>query len=422
MALISHFGGLVIHTTRGLFFIEKSGKNSYNKQSCTHFHPYYYERLLFTQIKDPTMKLRIEKQNLISGVSIVSKAIPSRTTMSILQCILIDASSSDIRLIANDTELGIETIADGIIEEHGIIAVNADIFSNIVRKLPDGEIEISTEGYEKVMIRSGKAKFNILGRDGSDFTYLPDISREYGINVSQFTLRDIINKTIFSISSSDSNKMMNGELFEIDGNNLRVIALDGHRIAIRRVELKESYENRKVIIPGKTLSDISKIIGGDMEKTVSVYFTDKHAMFEFDSTVVVSRLIEGEYFKVDQMLSNDFETHVRISRQELLSCLDRATLLVKEEDKKPIIMMIRETSIELKINTTLGSMDEEIMIDKDGDDMNIGFNPKFLIEALRSIDEDDIDIYLLSSRAPAFIRDDYSYCYLVLPVNFITID
>ncbi len=368
------------------------------------------------------MKLRIEKQNLISGVSIVSKAIPSRTTMSILQCILIDASSSDIRLIANDTELGIETIAEGIIEEHGIIAVNADIFSNIVRKLPDGEIEISTEGYEKVMIRSGKAKFNILGRDGSDFTYLPDISREYGISVSQFTLRDIINKTIFSISSSDSNKMMNGELFEIDGNTLRVIALDGHRIAIRRVELKETYENRKVIIPGKTLSDISKIIGGDMEKNVSVYFTDKHACFEFDSTVVVSRLIEGEYFKVDQMLSNDFETHVRISRQELLSCLDRATLLVKEEDKKPIIMMIRGTSIELKINTTLGSMDEEIMIDKDGDDMNIGFNPKFLIEALRSIDEDDIDIYLLSSRAPAFIRDDYSYCYLVLPVNFITID
>ena len=159
-----------------------------------------------------------------------------------------------------------------------------------------------------------------------------------------------------------------------------------------------------------------------MEKTVSIYFTDRHALFEFDDTIVVSRLIEGDYFKVDQMLSGDYQTHLRINRQEFLSCLDRATLLVKEEDKKPIILMISDAAVEIKINTTLGSMDETIPIDKDGEDLNVGFNPKFLIDALRAIDDEEIDIYLLSQRAPAFIRDGQNYCYLVLPVNFINID
>ena len=367
------------------------------------------------------MKLQINKTNLIAAVNIAAKAVPSKTTMSILQCILIDASTERIKLIANDTELGIETGVEGTILSHGIIAVNADIFSNIVRKLPDGIVNISTEG-EKVTIQCEKAKFNILGKDGSDFTYLPEIARDYCIEISQFTLKDVIARTIFSISSSESNKMMTGELFEISDNILRVVALDGHRISIRNVELKKSYEGRKVIIPGNTLSDISKILSGDMEKTVSIYFTDRHALFEFDDTIVVSRLIEGDYFKIDQMLSGDYQTHLRINRQEFLSCLDRATLLVKEEDKKPIILMISDAAVEIKINTTLGSMDETITIDKDGEDLNIGFNPKFLIDALRAIDDEEIDIYLLSQRAPAFIRDGKNYCYLILPVNFINID
>ncbi len=367
------------------------------------------------------MKLAINKKDLISAVSIVSKAVPNKTTMSILECILLDASQERIRLIANDTELGIETVVEGTIEEHGIIAINADFFSNIVRKLPDGDVLISTQG-EKVFIRCEQAHFNIMGKDGSDFTYLPAIDRSYAVEMSQYTLKDVISRTLFSVSANDSNKMMTGELFEIKDGYLRVISLDGHRISIRRVALKTSYDNKKVIIPGKTLSEISKILSGSTENIVKLYFTDKHVLFEFDDTIVVSRLIEGEYFKVDQMLSNDFQTHIRINRQELLSCLDRATLLVKEEDKKPIIMMIHDTDVELKINTTIGSMDEVIPIDMNGETMNIGFNPKFLIDALRSIDEEDIDIYLLSSRAPAFIRDENSYCYLILPVNFINID
>ncbi len=367
------------------------------------------------------MKLQIEKQSLVNGVSIVSKAVPSKTTMPILECILIDASGEYIKLIANDTELGIETTVVGAIDEPGIIAIDASIFGNIVRKLPDGMVTIATDG-EKVAIRCGNAKFNILGHDGADFSYLPDVDHGYGIEVSEFTLKDIIAKTIFSLATNDSNKMMTGELMEIQDNTLRLVALDGHRISIRKVELKESYNNKKVVVPGKTLSEISKILGSDMEKMVKIYFTDKHAVFEFDSTVVVSRLIEGEYFKVDQMISSDYEAKITINRQEFLSCLDRSTLLVKEEDKKPIILLVRDGNVEFKISTALGSMDENIEVEKEGCDLNIGFNPKFLIDALRAISEDQVTIYLLNSRAPAFIRDDSSYCYLVLPVNFINVD
>lgn len=367
------------------------------------------------------MKLSIEQKNLITGVNIAARAVPAKTTMSILKCILIDASTEKIRLIGNDTDLGIETVVEGTIAEHGVVAVDADIFSNIVRKLPDGTVNITVEG-EKVTIQCEQARFVILGRDGTDFVYLPEIDKSYGIEISQFTLRDIIARTIFSLSTNESSRMMTGELFEIRDNQLRVVALDGHRISIRHVDLKNSYPDKKVIIPGKTLTEISKILSGDMEKTANLYFTDKHALFTFDNTTVASRLIDGEYFKIDQMISNDFQTHVNINRQELLSCLDRATLLVKEEDKKPIILLIRDDQVEMKINSTIGSLDEVIAITKEGADLNIGFNPKFLIDALRAIDDERVDIYLLSSRAPAFIRDDHSYCYLILPVNFIDAD
>jgi DNA polymerase-3 subunit beta len=146
-------------------------------------------------------------------------------------------------------------------------------------------------------------------------------------------------------------------------------------------------------------------------------------MFEFDDTIVVTRLIEGEYYRIDKMLSSSYKTRIKVQRKEFLSCIDRATLLVKEEDKKPVIIMIGEDSMELKINTTIGSMDEVIEITKDGEDMNIGFNPKFLIDALRAIDSEEITLYLVSPKAPCFIRDEEEkYCYLILPVNFITID
>ena len=365
------------------------------------------------------MKLICSKQNLLYGVNIVSKAVPTRTTMAILECILIDASANEIKLTANDMELGIETKIEGQIEERGIIALDAKIFSEIVRKLPDSDVTIETDSNFKTTITCEKAKFNIVGKSGDDFSYIPFIERNESVHISQFTLKEVIRQTIFSIADNDNNKLMTGELFEINENELKVVSLDGHRISIRKIQLKENYEHKKVVVPGKTLQEVSKILPGNADSEVDIYITENHIVFEFDNTTVVSRLIEGEYFKIEQMLSSDYETKVKINKRELLDCIDRATLLVKEGDKKPIIMNVTDDSVQLKIDSFIGSMDEEIDVKKDGKDILIGFNPKFFIDALRVIDDEEVALYMVNPKAPCFIKDDdETYIYLILPVNF----
>ena len=367
------------------------------------------------------MRIICKKSNLVKGVSIVSKAVPSKTTMPILECILIDATTDVIKLTANDMELGIETTIDGIIDSRGIIALNAKIFSEIVRKLPDNDVVIETESDNQAIITCEKAKFNIAAQSGDDFSYLPAIEREDFITISEFTLKEVVRQTIFSIADNDNNKLMTGELFEIEENKLRVVSLDGHRISIRYIEMKNHYDSKKVVVPGKTLQEISKIIPGSADEDVVIYITNNHIVFEFENTTVVSRLIEGEYFKIDQMLSSDYDTKVRINKRELLDCIDRATLLVKEGDKKPIIMNITDGNMELRINSFIGSMNEDIDIDKDGKDIMIGFNPKFFIDALRVIDEEEVNLYMVNPKAPCFIKDDDGkFIYLILPVNFNT--
>lgn len=365
------------------------------------------------------MKLICSKSNLLKGVNIVSKAVPTRTTMAILECILIDASTNEIKLMANDMELGIETRIEGEIQERGVIALDAKIFSDIVRKLPDNNVLIETDASFKTVISCEKAKFNIIGKSGDDFSYIPYIEKKDSILISQFTLKDVIHQTIFSISDNDNNKLMTGELFEINENQLKIASLDGHRISIRYVQLKDNYEHKRVIVPGKTLNEISKVIPGGVDDDVLIYITGNHIVFDFEDTTVVSRLIEGEYFNIERMLTSDYETKLEVNKKELLDCIDRSTLLVKEGDKKPIIMNITDENMELMINSFIGSMNEEIEIEKEGKDILIGFNPKFFIDALRVIDDEKISIYMVNPKAPCFIRDDEGrYIYLILPVNF----
>lgn len=364
------------------------------------------------------MKIICKKSDLLQGVNIALKAVPGKTTMPILECILIDTTSGVIKLTANDMELGIETIVEGSIEEKGMVALNAKIFYEIIRRLPDNDVTIKTDDKYTATITCEKAKFNIPGKSGEDFAYLPMIERDDPLTISQYTLKNMIYQTIFSIAVNDNNKLMTGELFEIKNNCLKIVSLDGHRIAIRKMPLKKDYSDRKVVVPGKTLNEISKILSGEMDDVVSIYFTNNHILFEFDQTMVVSRLIEGEYFRIDQMLSSDYETKLSINKKEFLDCIDRATLLVREGDKKPIIIHITDNNMELKIDSAMGSMNEDIDIEKEGKDILIGFNPKFLIDALKVIDDEMIDIYLVNPKAPCFIRDEEeTYTYLILPVN-----
>ncbi len=368
------------------------------------------------------MKLQFQKSALLNGISIVSKAIPAKTTMSILECILIDANANQIKLTGNDMELGIETKVEGSILERGKIALDAKLFYEIIRKLPDGEapVIITSDNKFNTTIQCESALFNILGRDGEEFSYLPYIERDQYITLSQFTLKEAIRQTIFSISPNDSNKMMAGELLEVKENILKVVSLDGHRISIRNIALKESYESHKVIVPGKTLSEISKILGGDNEKEVQIFFSKNHILFEFDDTMVVSRLIDGEYFKIDHMLSSDYETRVKVNKREFMDSIDRSMILIRDSDRKPIILNVEDSNVNLKVRSTIGSMNADVSAYKAGKDIMIAFNPKFLLDALRVIDDEEVELYMMNPKSPCFIKDEEgTYIYLILPVNFI---
>ena len=344
------------------------------------------------------MKLQFQKSALLNGISIVSKAIPAKTTMSILECILIDADADQIKLTGNDMELGIETRVEGSILERGKIALDAKLFYEIIRKLPDGEapVIITSDNKFNTTIQCESALFNIPGRDGEEFSYLPYIERDQSITLSQFTLKEAIRQTIFSISPNDSNKMMAGELLEV------------------------SYESHKVIVPGKTLSEISKILSGDNEKEVQIFFSKNHILFEFDDTMVVSRLIDGEYFKIDHMLSSDYETRVKVNKREFMDSIDRSMILIRDSDRKPIILNVEDSNVNLKVRSTIGSMNADVSAYKAGKDIMIAFNPKFLLDALRVIDDEEVELYMMNPKSPCFIKDEEgTYIYLILPVNFI---
>lgn len=362
------------------------------------------------------MKLIFSKSELSSAINIVMKAVPSKTTMNILECILINATTNIITFTSNNTELGIETTVAGEILKKGKIAIDAKIFYDIVRKLPDSEICLDVDDNLQMKITSEKAKFVIPCKSGEDFTFLPLVEKDKQITISQFSLREIIRQTIFSIKEDDYR--LAGELFEIKDNFLRVVSLDGHRLSIRKIELNDTYEENSVIIPAKTLTEINKVLQGGTEDFVKLYFTNNHILFEFDNTIVVSRLMEGEFISTDKLISTDYETKIKINRKEFLDCIDRATLLNNQNDKSPISINVQDGEMELRIESSMGVMNENIIIDKEGKDVLIGFNPKFLIDALRVIDDEEITLYLLNSKAPCIIKnEEETYIYLVLPVK-----
>ncbi|MCR4865942.1 MAG: DNA polymerase III subunit beta [Lachnospiraceae bacterium] len=370
------------------------------------------------------MKISCSKSALLSGIQTVIRALPAKSTMSIMECILINTNGGKITLTVNNLDLGIETIIEGNIESSGVVALDAKHFSDVIRKMPDSDsdIVIETDDNLTAFFKCEQSVQNMPGRSDDEFPYLPDLEKSDSIVISQLSLRELIRKTSFSIAdiSEDTpgQQTMRGELMEIKDNNIRMCSLDGHRISMCNMELRESYPYKKVIVPGKSLKELAKIIGGGAEDDVEIFFNPNHISFEYDNTKVVSRIIEGNFFDVNKMLVGDYETKVKINKKKLNECLDRSTIYVREGDKKPIILDIKDDSISIKINSAIGSMNENVPASKSGKDMIIGFNPRFVIDALNVIDDEEIELDFVNSKAPCFIKkEDMSYVYVVLPVT-----
>lgn len=343
--------------------------------------------------------------------------------MAILECILIDAKNGVITLTANNLELAIETVIDdATILEEGQVALEAKLFSDIIRRLPDSEIYMETSSDIRMEIKCEKSRFTIPSRNGDEFSALPFIEKEKSIQISQLTLRDLIRQTIFSISDNENMRMMTGVSFEVSNNDLIVITLDGHRISRRKVSLRGDNPNISVVIPGKTLQELSKIISGGADDLVDVYFSDDHVLFEYDETRVVTRLIEGEYMRVSSMINLGHNTRVKANKKDLMGCIDRASLLIQDNDKKPIVVSVKnDNNLYVRLDTNVGSMNEEMEIEKEGDEIIIGFNPKFIMDALRVIDDEDVNIYMIDAKNPCVIKDaEGSYMYIILPIMINT--
>lgn len=363
------------------------------------------------------MKFTCTKNDFNNGISIALKAVPGKTTMPILECVVIEAKGDSIILTTNDMQLGIETKVPAEVKEEGIILVNARMIADIVRRFPEEDVHFEVDENNSILLFCGKSKFNIPGIDHEEFPMLPQIEVENEITLSQFTLKEMIRKTIFSISDNESNKIITGELFEIKGTEFKVVSLDLVRVSICKIQLKESYDHIKVVIPGKTLNEISKILSGDAEEEVKISFSKNHVLFEFGDTMIISRLIEGNYYNIEQMLKNNYETQVKVNKKEFYGCIDRATLLLREAEKNPVILHINDEEIQMEMNTNIGSMDEEVYIEKEGKDLDIALNPKYIIDVLKVIDDEDIYLYLFNSNAPCVIKNkEESYIYLITPI------
>lgn len=366
------------------------------------------------------MKIICNKALLLNSINTVSKAVSSKTTLPILECILLRATPGGFKMTATDLELGIENKLENVnIIETGSIAIEAKIFSEIIRHLPDDDVEISTDKDNLTLIKCINSEYKLSGQIGDEFPDLPTVQKNLEYTLQQSKLKDMIRQTIFSISTDESKIALTGELLEIIDNSINLVSIDGYRVSFRKTALLNENENIKAVIPGKTLNEINKILSNEDEFEVSLYFTDKHILFDLGDSTVVSRIIDGDFIKYEQIFSNDYGTIININRKNLIMCLERASLLSKENKKTPVKMEVKSNKLIITSNTELGTAYEEIEIDRQGDEIVIAFNPKYIIDALKAIDDDTINMYFTSPLSPCTIKsvNGDEYRYLVLPVR-----
>jgi len=364
------------------------------------------------------MRLTCSNVDLLNGVNIVSKAVSNRTTLPILECILLEAEGNYLKLTGNDLEIGIESKVIANVKKTGSIALEAKIFSEIVRKLPDGEVLISVDSNNMTTIKCENSEFKISGQNGDNFPELPKVEKDKHFVLKQAVLKDMIRQTIFSIATEETRPVLTGELFQIRDNHLRLVSVDGYRVSYRQAPLSVEREEQEVIVPGKTLGEINKILSSD-EEDVYIYFTNKHILFDLGDSMVVSRLLEGEFLKYENSFFEDCETMIQVNRRELLMSIERAALITREGRKNPIKIDITGDKMIITSNTELGTAREELPVDTEGKDLTIAFNPKYLIDALRVIDDEEIKIQFISSLNPCIIKpvDNEDYKYLILPIR-----
>ncbi len=358
------------------------------------------------------------RNDLMKSVGIVSKAVSTRTTMPILEDILLDAEGNTLTLLGNDMDLGIQTNIEAVVKGEGSICVNAKMFSEMIRRLPDDDVKLETDN-GRMRIECGHSKFTISTMAADDFPRLPEVEGRQEIMISQSVFRQMINDTIFSIAPENSGRpILTGELMDIRDGYLYLVAVDGFRISMRRTRI-QSEENFKVTIPGKAMNEIKNILENEEDSLLTVSFTGKHALFRMNDTVVLTRLLEGTFLNYERNLDMEFKSRIVVNRRELFESVDRAALISRESKNSPIRLEIEDGSMVITSNAENGTSREEVGVSLEGEGITIAFNPKYYLEALKAIDDLEVAILYNSSLTPCIIEslEGKDYQYFILPIR-----
>lgn len=371
------------------------------------------------------MKITFKKEEFLSSLNIVSKAIKRNNLQKILDCIYIDATKNKIYLTSQDgKEITIKTEAKGNIIENGVAAIEGQKLIEAVSKMPeDKEIELEvTKDRDCIIICGENIKNNFQARDESTYPNSPQIIKENKITISELKLKRIIEKTIFSYdrNSESGNIILKGIYFNVNKEEFTAKSMDGYIISIINEKIIGNQNKYEKIIPGSTLEEIYKLLKIEVNKDVNIYFNKKNISFEFNNTVVTSIIIPNNYIDTDRIFSVDNTTSININREDLLSALDRSTTFVEESEnnKKPVILNIKDEIIEISLSSLSGESYEKINIKKSGKDIRIAFNAKKLIKILNVIGDENVNLYFSGSKQPVIIKDKQeTYLYLLTPVK-----
>lgn len=362
------------------------------------------------------MKIKINQKDLSKHISIAQKGISGRTTLQILDGILLETINGKLKLTGTDLEISIETYIDCEIEEEGSIVINSRLFGDMIKKLPDAPIYIHVEN-NNVNIKCENSEFNILGNSPKEYPDLPIILEQDNFEIQKDLFKNAIRQTVFATIQDETRPSLSGVLLEIMDNNISFVALDGYRLALRKLPI-QSDKNVKIIIPGRALNEVNKILD-ESEEMLKIAMAPSHVIFNIGETVIYSRLLEGQFFNYREIIRTEHKTSVTIDKKEFQHSLERASLLAKEEKANLVKLIIEDGEIKIKSNSEIGNVNEKILTNINGDNINIAFNSRYILEGIKIIDAEEIQLNFMGSLNPCIIKplEDENYTYLVLPVR-----
>ena len=368
------------------------------------------------------MKIICEKDKILKALNSVTKAVASKTTMPVLEGILIQTNDNEVKLTTYDLEIGIEYIIECDVKQQGATVVNAIMFSEIIRKLPDTEINITLNEKNLLVIECEGSLYKLATMNPTEFPELPQINIENSIEIEQNTLKDMIRKTIFAVSTEENRPIFTGCLFEISNNKLNLVAVDGFRLAWKNKFLQNKINDFTAVIPGRTLNEINKIILDSFD-TIKIGIAKNQALFEMEDCKIVTRLLDGEFLNYSSVIPESWETRIRVNKNVIQNCFERISLIssssIEKEKKYPVKVTIDIGKVTISCTNQTGDAKEEIYVSTEGKNLEVGFNPKYFLDALRAIDDEEVFIDFGSNISPCIIRpvEEGDYIYLILPIR-----